>query len=168
MWHCDAAMVWYLVIHWYVREKIQALFLKRMDLHMAMVQWNEEMSVGVAELDGHHKKLLSMINGLAVAIGHGKGKDHVSHSVSELVDYTEYHFNLEHEYFHQFGFVETEAHIKEHTAFVKKIKETSEKIKSGKVLLSINILYFLKDWLVNHIMVVDKKYAQLLKNKGIS
>lgn len=134
---------------------------------MAIVEWNEDMSVGVAELDGHHKKLLSMINRLVVAIGEGKGKEHVGNSVSELVDYTEYHFNLEHEYFHKFGFVESAEHMEQHTAFVKKIRETSEKVKSGKLVLSINILYFLKDWLVKHIMVVDKKYTQLLHDNGI-
>ena len=134
---------------------------------MALVEWNEEMSVGVDQLDGHHKKLLSMINGLAQAIGEGKGKDYVGDSVSELVDYTEYHFSLEHDYFEKFGFIESEAHIKEHTVFVQKIRETSEKIKSGQVVLSINILYFLKDWLVNHIMVADKKYSQMLLDNGV-
>lgn len=134
---------------------------------MALVDWNEEMSVGVLELDGHHKKLLEMINELAVAIRQRRGKKQVEDLIDELVDYTEYHFNLEHEYFHKFGYVDTVEHMNQHTAFVNKIRETNEKLKTGKCLLSINVLYFLKDWLVNHIMKVDKEYSELFQSKGI-
>ncbi len=134
---------------------------------MALIEWKEEMSVGVVELDNHHKKLLAMINELGVAIGENRGPDYVQHSISELGDYAVYHFDLEHKYFLKYGYSETDEHMAEHTSFVEKIQNTANQIRDGRILLSINFLYFMKDWLINHIMVVDQRYTSLLLEKGI-
>ena len=37
----------------------------------------------------------------------------------------------------------------------------------GKVLLSIDVIDFLKDWLINHIQGSDKKYGPFLNEKGL-
>jgi len=39
---------------------------------------------------------------------------------------------------------------------------------SGKGSVSVDLLNFLKDWLVGHIGNSDKKYSQFLNSKGVS
>jgi len=34
-------------------------------------------------------------------------------------------------------------------------------------MLSLDVMKFLREWLVNHIQVVDKKYGPVLKEKGV-
>ena len=131
-----------------------------MDVFMVFVEWNEEMSVGVPEIDDQHKKLLGIINELAAAVAQGKGRDCLSRTLIEMAEYSEYHFNSEHAFFDTITFPETKRHVKQHIAFVYKIREASEKLTNKKAILSINLLYYLKDWLVNHIMVSDMKYAR--------
>ncbi len=56
-------------------------------------------------------------------------------------------------------------HKEEHEAFTKKVIEFEEKFLHGSVVLSQEIIIFLKDWLLNHIQVTDKNYSPYLANK---
>ena len=42
---------------------------------MAIIQWNDSLSVNVVEIDKQHQKLVAMINDLNDAMRQGKGKD---------------------------------------------------------------------------------------------
>ena len=40
---------------------------------MALIQWNDSLKVGVAEIDKQHQKLVDMINDLHDAMRQGQG-----------------------------------------------------------------------------------------------
>ena len=42
-----------------------------------------------------------------------------------------------------------------------------EDFNSDKFLLHFELAVFLKNWIVNHIMMVDRKYTDFLNSKGI-
>jgi hemerythrin len=42
---------------------------------MALIQWNDSLSVNVVEIDKQHQKLVRMINELNDAMRQGKGKE---------------------------------------------------------------------------------------------
>ncbi len=129
--------------------------------------WKDEMSVNVEEIDQQHKKLVSMINELHKAMKEGKSKVVLGDIIKGLLDYTKVHFGTEEKYFDKFGYPESEAHIKEHNDFVKKVQEFQKQFEEGKSLLSIEILNFLKDWLYHHIMGTDKKYSKFFNDRGL-
>lgn len=132
-----------------------------------MIQWNDDLSVKVAEIDRQHQKLIEMINELNEAMSQGKGRTVVGKIVSGLVSYTETHFRTEERYFDAFGYPEAYTHKKEHGAFVARVAEFRDGIAQGKIALSIEVMSFLSDWLRNHISVVDRKYSPFLREKGL-
>ena len=134
---------------------------------MALIEWNESLSVNVAEIDGQHQKLIAMINELNEAMSQGKGRTVVGQIVSGLVSYTKSHFRTEERYFDVFGYPEAHSHKKEHADFVAKVSEFKEGVERGKIALSIEIMNFLSDWLRNHIKGVDKKYLSFFNEKGL-
>lgn len=134
---------------------------------MAIMQWDTSLSVGVAEMDAQHKKLIAMINDLDDAMRQGKGKDIVGKIINELIAYTRSHFATEEKYFAQFAYPETDAHKAEHVAFTKKVGEFKAGFDKGGLGLTIQVMTFLSDWLKNHIMVVDKKYGPFFNSKGL-
>lgn len=134
---------------------------------MAMVTWNDNLSVKVAEIDMQHKKLVAMINDLYDAMKIGKGKDAVGVILNGLLSYTTTHFQVEEKYFAKFGYPDAEDHKKEHAAFVQKIKEFKEGFATGKVTLTIEVMNFLSDWLFKHIKGTDKKYTKFFNEKGL-
>jgi len=131
------------------------------------MKWDQNMSVGVRALDLHHQKLIDLINQLHDAMSVGKGKDALAKILRELIKYTEYHFNAEEKLFGQHAYPQAQAHIKEHADLTQKVIELSQAYDSGKTMISLETMNFLKDWLNNHIMKIDRMYGPFLNSKGV-
>jgi len=134
---------------------------------MALFQWDDSLSVNVAEIDGQHQKLVAMINNLNEAMKQGKGKDVLGPIVSELVSYAGSHFATEEAYFNKFKYPAAASHKIEHVNFVKKVTEFKSGFDSGKLPLTIEVMNFLKDWLKGHILGTDKKYVPFFNANGL-
>lgn len=134
---------------------------------MALIQWNEDLSVKVSEIDKQHQKLVSMINELDEAMRNGKGKAVLEPILKALAAYTRVHFQTEENYFEQFNYPDIDSHKQEHAKFVRKVSEFTEGFEKGTLGLSINVMTFLSDWLKNHIKGTDKKYGPFLNDRGL-
>ncbi len=134
---------------------------------MAIIQWSSSLSVGINEIDKQHERLVKLINDLNEAMRIGKGKEILSKIINELTTYALTHFSTEEKYFDKFQYLETKPHKGEHQAFVQKVSTFKKDFEEGRVGLTIPIMNFLSDWLQNHIMISDKKYAPFLIEKGV-
>ena len=134
---------------------------------MALINWNDSLSVDVKEIDLQHRKLIDMINELNDAMKTGKGKDVLRTIVNGLISYTGTHFKKEEQYFEKFGYPDTANHKKEHVAFVKKVTDFQDGFEKGNLPLSVEVMNFLSDWLKNHIKGTDKKYSKFFNEKGL-
>ncbi|MBI9088522.1 MAG: hemerythrin family protein [Desulfobacterium sp.] len=134
---------------------------------MALITWNDTLSVNVEEIDQQHRTLIAMINELNEAMKLGKGKDVLGKIVNSLISYTAIHFKTEETYFAQFGYPDTENHKKEHAAFVQKVVAFKGGFEKKELSLTINVMGFLSDWLKDHIMGTDKKYTGFFNEMGL-
>ena len=135
---------------------------------MALMEWTDNYSVKVNELDNQHKKIVGFINELHSAMRQAHGKDVLGKILKELTDYTVFHFSTEERIMKDNDYPGYIAHKSEHDKLTTQVKELSNNLSSGKSVLSQEVLYFLKDWLLNHIAGSDKKYSSFLNNRGIS
>lgn len=135
---------------------------------MPLMEWSDRLSVGIGIVDTQHKKLVGMVNDLYDAVQSGHGQDVLGKILDGLIAYTAEHFKQEETFFAQTGYPDTEAHKKEHADLVKQVLDVQAKYKSGATgVLSLEVMNFLKNWLVKHIQGSDKKYAPHLNSKGI-
>jgi len=135
---------------------------------MSLMTLTEKMSVGVKQLDDDHKKLVDMLNRLYDAVSAGRGKDALGPILDGLIDYTKIHFGHEEALFTKTGYAVAAEHRKEHDALTKHVLDVQAKFKAGaSAILSLEVMNFLKNWLVNHIQGSDKKYGPHLNAKGI-
>lgn len=135
---------------------------------MALFPWNEKYSVGVREMDSQHKVLVDILNELFEAMQANKSKEILGTIISKLVNYTKTHFTNEERIMERYGYPDLAAQKKEHLAFINKITEYKNDFESGKVAMSVSITSFLKDWLINHISGIDKKYGPFFNEKGLN
>ncbi|MDA8138963.1 MAG: bacteriohemerythrin [Desulfobacteraceae bacterium] len=134
---------------------------------MALIQWSDKLSVRVAEIDQQHQKMIEMINALTDAIRQGKGDDVIQLILRGLKSYAEVHFKTEENYFKQFGYPEAQNHKKEHLFFIQKVSEFESGSTGGQLRLTIQVLQFLSDWLINHILGTDKAYSDCFNQNGL-
>jgi hemerythrin len=130
--------------------------------------WTPKLSVGVAVLDEDHKKLVGMVNELYDAMQAGHGKESLGPILDRLVDYTKFHFAREEKLFGQTGYPEAAPHKQQHDALTHQVLDVQRKYAAGAAAtVSLEVMHFLRDWLINHIQGTDQKYRSHLNAKGI-
>ena len=134
---------------------------------MSYVTWEQKFELGIGSIDGDHKKLVSIMDELLVALSQGKGRDVVEPTIKKLEDYTLFHFRREEFFLKCAKYSELEGHTVEHSRFVERLKELKTKNQQQDSTVAIELMKFLKDWLINHIQVTDRKYEALLKKSGV-
>ena len=135
---------------------------------MPLMVWTEKLSVGVGVLDDDHKRLVGMVNELYDAMQAGHGRESLGPILDRLVQYTKVHFAREEKFFAQTSYAASEAHKGEHEALTRQVIAVQQKFHSGATAtLSLDVMQFLKNWLVNHIQGSDQKYRPHLNANGI-
>ncbi|MGM0508922.1 MAG: bacteriohemerythrin [Fusobacteriota bacterium] len=130
------------------------------------IPWKAKYSVGLDSIDSQHKRLLEIMNELNNAMLHKKDKRVIKKLLDELLDYTEYHFKFEEDKLQRNDWPDLKNHKKIHRGFEKEISDFINEYVSGDKKISKDLMDFLKDWLIKHIMVIDQDYAPYLLERG--
>ena len=84
------------------------------------------------------------------------------------MQYTKFHFAREEKFFAQTGYPAAVPHKQQHDALTRQVLDVQQKYAAGATAtLSLDVMHFLKNWLVNHIQGSDQKYRPHLNAKGI-
>ena len=143
---------------------------------MPFFEWDPRFSVNITEIDQQHKNLIGLINRLHEAMQPGNQrlfdsalKELVTQAsvINEMVSYSHYHFATEEKYMRMYLYPGYEEHKKEHESFIGEVQRFKNDFDGGKVLLSIEIMQFLRKWLGNHILGTDKQYEPFFEGKGL-
>ena len=127
---------------------------------MSLMTWNDSYSVGVPSLDDQHKKLMAMINDLHDGIIAKKSREVMGPILESLILYTVEHFDYEEKLFATTGYADAKAHMEEHAKLKQRAIDIHERFKASVTgALSLEVLNFLRDWLMTHINGTDKKYS---------
>lgn len=133
---------------------------------MTYLTWSNDLAVGNSFIDGDHQKLIDMVNRLHALMAEGKGKDVLDKVLHNLITYTQEHFRREEELMRKINFPGLAEHKVEHEKLLLQVLELQKKFQSGAATLTIQVLHFLRDWLINHIGKSDKELA--LATHGIA
>ena len=123
--------------------------------HKKLIEWGSKYMIGIKSVDDQHKILVDLMNEVYAAFGSNNNKRAVSKVLKELVDYTIYHFGHEETIFKKLHYKDSEAHNLQHRKFVEKIQLYQKDFNSGSLVLSFDLIDFLKSWLINHILKID-------------
>ena len=129
--------------------------------------WEDKYSVGVVEIDNQHKRMFAVINELLDAINTNTAPEHLGHIIESLVQYKIFHFETEEKYFREFKYEEAESYTAKHHEFNNKLTALKEKYPEYTVEFAFELVDFLEDWLIDHLMVVDQKYKKCFNEHGL-
>lgn len=129
-----------------------------------MYEFKEEFRTGIELIDLEHAKLFEIAdrayNTLMDEFIHDK-YDYIVDVLKELKDYAATHFMHEEEYMMSIGYRKMISQKAMHNEFNEKFAEFDlNSIDENQKDAIIDILNYLNDWLVNHIMKEDKLIGQ--------
>lgn len=118
--------------------------------------WKDAYALGVDAMDDEHKVLIHKINSLADALNK---KSNVIESFSALAEYTIKHFSNEEAYMQSIEYPQFDQHKALHAKLLNQVMTYKSYLENG-TLNSAELMTFLNDWLLKHILGVDMKYAR--------
>ncbi|MCX7173089.1 MAG: bacteriohemerythrin [Proteobacteria bacterium] len=127
------------------------------------MEWNDRYKLGHVRIDGDHMKLVALVNQLTEAMLKRKGQQVCGKVLDELVNYFNTHFAMEEQLMATHHYAKTIEHKAEHAKFVEEILAFKAEFEAGSVILSISLLNFLREWLINHILISDKALVAGIK-----
>ena len=127
--------------------------------------WDNKFNTGVDEVDAQHHKLVDLINRLGAISARQADTDELGEILSELANYTVYHFDTEERLMKQYA-VDADhqnIHIRAHQHFTAQVG-VAAKILIGNTDVSRRLvaplLKYLTNWLVQHILGSDTRMTQ--------
>jgi len=136
-----------------------------------IVMWQNSYSVGIKLIDEQHMELIRLTNRLFASCmaGQESSKNTFHDIIHAVVDYVGYHFGIEEKVMERVKYPEYRVHKQEHANFVQEVFKKVEEFKSGKIFVPLSFAYYLRDWILHHIAMNDKKvgkYLQMMHKNG--
>jgi hemerythrin len=127
--------------------------------------WEGKYVLGIEEIDDQHMKLVGMINSLHEGMRSGKGREVTASVLQSLMEYALYHFRTEEDLMKRYDYQGLLEHRTEHLVFMDRVGEMAKRHGGGEYLVSLELNDFLKEWLSDHILSTDRKYAPYIRSK---
>ncbi len=131
------------------------------------IEWSNELSVGIEEIDAQHKVLVDLLNQIHTAIQQRHGAELTKQILDRLGEYTRVHFAVEESLMRILHYPDYERHKQEQDKLIGQLNCVHAKLTSGKASISFELAHFLKRWLTKHIMETDKYYVPYFLGQGI-
>jgi hemerythrin len=126
-----------------------------------LIEWKEEYTTGIKEIDKHHQKIIGIANKAFQLMDDSDAANRdnaIAWAIFDLIEYTLHQFYIEEEYMLSINHRDLFWHKMEHEKFVKNIntiKEKDAKNKPEKYLM--DFLEFYSKWLDSHTLDHDKR-----------
>jgi hemerythrin len=136
---------------------------------MSELNWSEDYSVGIPTIDNEHKFLVSLINEMGRALHThrsfqaqiiGDGLKNLTHCIHR-------HFKSEESFLLLNKYPEYDAHKAEHVALLEQLEHFDKRFRGSNQPFTEEMLLFLKDWLVTHVLLHDCKFGVYFKGKEL-
>lgn len=125
---------------------------------MEYIKWNDKLSVDNPIIDKQHKELFRLINDFYNAIAEKKNQEAIKNAITEMENYIANHFTSEEIMMKNVGYEELDQHLNEHRGYIEKVRDLRQRYNEGRLILSLEVTKFIKDWIANHIKITDQKY----------
>lgn len=125
-----------------------------------MITWKDDYLIGHPEIDRQHRRLFDIAAQVFALLRNGAKLDkydRITELITELADYTQYHFTFEENYMKSSGYKKLLSHKVQHDDFVARINDVDlGSLDENQDVFLCELLDFVLDWIRDHILDSDK------------
>ena len=131
---------------------------------MPLMEWTkEEYGTSVDVCDQQHQELFNRVNTLNDAVSEGERVE-IGNHLDSLIDFVVEHFQTEERLMEERSFDGLAKHREEHTKLVNTCADLQKKFHDNLADIKEETMTFIKDWLNQHIPVIDRSYGTALSS----
>ena len=129
------------------------------------LKWGDNWLTGHPDIDADHQVLVRTVNELSSAMMQSKGREVLGAILDTLARYTVEHFAREERIWEQGGLPSLDGHRQLHADLAGKVQRFITDFHGGRAALSMEMMAFLREWLVDHVFKSDKAGARLIAER---
>jgi hemerythrin len=133
----------------------------------AGVIWSDALSVHVARMDLHHKRLMEIAGILAENLYRDADPQARTDAPDALIDYTRYHFSAEEKLMALYAYPGAADHCRQHAELIGQLADYATAALAEAAPEKAAFLGFFESWLLRHIRGQDREYGAFLNAKGV-
>lgn len=134
-----------------------------------MIDWKDDYSINVAEVDSQHKEMVDIVNQIHEAAMSGEDMDTLNKILNHLLEYTRFHFKTEEKLMLEHDYFNYASHKREHNELIQQLETTVRNISEGSVLQfsAISDFDIADDWMMTHLLGSDKALGAFLNSSNV-
>jgi hemerythrin len=133
---------------------------------MQYLEWEEHYNIGIKEIDIQHRGLFDIISKLSTTQRYEKEGKYFYAMLNQFVEFTKIHFLTEERYMREAGYPGLSEHQQEHAVFLNDVIQRVLEYEEKGLETQQEILHFLKERYMEHILGPDRDYQQTLIDHG--
>lgn len=134
---------------------------------MERISWESTYSVGSPEIDAEHKRIIEVINLLLADVDTSVRSETMSEVLTMLTMYSVEHFRSEEGLLERLEYADLQQQKEEHRQYRRKVVALCQATMDHNESAPRELVEFIRDWWMQHILVSDAKYRTLLAVHGV-
>jgi hemerythrin len=130
------------------------------------IEWTDDLSTGIPEMDEQHKRLIALINDFYTAVERGEREEGIRTLFEGVDQYMVFHFSAEEALMEQIGYPDLASHRETHGMFRREYTEAVNRHQAGDRKAVRDLVAFLFSWLYTHIQKTDKRYGAFARQQA--
>ena len=124
---------------------------------MSLLQWRDEFSVGIAEVDHEHRELIELINDLQQDLKTGSDTRKIIRSLGEIFAQISSHFALEEKMMRETRYPAYAEHKEDHETLLDDLRDIMDDVQDDGILDQVQLTDDLDRWFSDHFRTHDAK-----------
>ncbi len=129
---------------------------------MALIEWQDNFNVGIAEVDFEHREMVNLINALHADLLAAGDKASILEFFGEIYARIAAHFALEEKNMRERGYDQYEAHKRDHERLLDEIRDLTDDYEDAEMFNEQELSRRLTHWFVEHFKYMDARLHKVL------
>ena len=130
---------------------------------MEKIIWSEDFSIGNTDIDIVHKDWVNIYNDLIEYTESKGNREAFAMILTKMTEYSLMHFKKEEEYMQKMNYPDLADHKRHHKDYIYKVAMYNIDLLGVNPPSKNEIISFIDNWLIDHILKIDKKYEDYKK-----
>ncbi|MDH4263731.1 MAG: bacteriohemerythrin [Spirochaetia bacterium] len=130
-----------------------------------MIDWNENYELKIEKVDKQHKYLIQLLNEFKEVFETVSDKNVIETLFLNLINYCNYHFENEEMVMQECNYPDFDKHRTEHDIFFNNLERAKLEYLNGNDSALSYLIEYIEIWIIDHIIMEDKKYIPELAGK---
>jgi hemerythrin-like metal-binding protein len=131
------------------------------------IVWSDNLVTGIDKIDEQHQILVNLFNEANIKLTANNSAEFLEQITRDMLSYALYHFETEEELMQEYSYIDgktenEDSHVQQHRSFSAKVVAVRNDIRAGILISREDLLSFLNNWLITHILKTDKRLAAFL------